>query len=122
MSFCFGRFEIDGHLHTLEFADCFKTVLLNGRSFKVDFGGGLSLPIISRGKKHLIRFLKLPPGCIPGHTTVAGMKKDQSSFATNNKSDSSSTLSSSIAALNSMSLKVPQPGKSSTQYNSFKQL
>ena len=66
-------FEIEGKPHTLEFIDALQTVLLNGRPFKVEFGG-LPKPIIVRDKKHFIRFSVLPRGVRPGHVKITGMK------------------------------------------------
>ncbi|EZA52087.1 Pre-mRNA cleavage complex 2 protein Pcf11 [Ooceraea biroi] len=66
-------FEIEGKPHTLEFIDALQTVLLNGRPFKVEFGG-LPKPIIVRDKKHFIRFSVLPRGVRAGYVKIAGMK------------------------------------------------
>jgi len=71
--FFFFRFEIEGKAHTLEFTDALQTVLLNGRPFKVEFGG-LPKPIIVRDKKHFIRFSVLPRGVRAGYVKIAGMK------------------------------------------------
>lgn len=48
-------------------------MLLNGRPFKVEFGG-LPKPIIVRDKKHFIRFSVLPRGVRAGYVKIAGMK------------------------------------------------
>ncbi|KAK0076830.1 hypothetical protein PV325_004802, partial [Microctonus aethiopoides] len=69
-------FEIDGQPQTLEFTDALETVLLNGRPFKVEFGG-LPKPIIVRDKKHFIRFSVLPRGVRAGHVKISGMKGDR---------------------------------------------
>ncbi|KOX70870.1 Pre-mRNA cleavage complex 2 protein Pcf11 [Melipona quadrifasciata] len=69
-------FEIEGKPHTLEFIDSLQTVLLNGRPFKVEFGG-LPKPIIVRDKKHFIRFSVLPRGVRPGYVKIAGMKGEE---------------------------------------------
>ncbi|XP_034938196.1 uncharacterized protein Pcf11 isoform X2 [Chelonus insularis] len=66
-------FEIDGQPQTLEFTDALGTVLLNGRPFKVEFGG-LPKPIIVGDKKHFIRFSVLPRGVQAGLVKIAGMK------------------------------------------------
>lgn len=50
-----------------------QTVLLNGRPFKVEFGG-LPKPIIVRDKKHFIRFSVLPRGVRAGHVKITGMR------------------------------------------------
>lgn len=50
-----------------------QTVLLNGRPFKVEFGG-LPKPIIVRDKKHFIRFSVLPRGVRAGYVKIAGMR------------------------------------------------
>lgn len=72
----FYRFEIEGKPHTLEFIDSLQTVLLNGRPFKVEFGG-LPKPIIVRDKKHFIRFSVLPRGVRPGYVKIAGMRGEE---------------------------------------------
>ncbi|KAK0166875.1 hypothetical protein PV327_004349 [Microctonus hyperodae] len=69
-------FEIDGQPQTLEFTDALETVLLNGRPFKVEFGG-LPKPIIVRDKKHFIRFSVLPRGVRAGHVKISGMKGER---------------------------------------------
>ncbi|XP_015603412.1 uncharacterized protein LOC107271676 isoform X2 [Cephus cinctus] len=66
-------FEIEGKPHTLEFIDALQTVLLNGRPFKVEFGG-LPKPIVVRDKKHFIRFSVLPRGVRAGCVRIAGMR------------------------------------------------
>ncbi|XP_043289393.1 uncharacterized protein [Venturia canescens] len=66
-------FEIDGKPQILEFIDCLERVLLNGRPFKVVFGG-LPTSIIVRGKKHFFRFTVLPPGIRPGYVKILGMR------------------------------------------------
>ncbi|KAL6259064.1 hypothetical protein P5V15_008985 [Pogonomyrmex californicus] len=66
-------FEIEGKPHTLEFTDALQTVHLNGRPFKVEFGG-LPKPIIVRDKKHFIRFSVLPRGVRAGHVKITGMR------------------------------------------------
>ncbi|XP_033212729.1 uncharacterized protein LOC117170223 isoform X2 [Belonocnema kinseyi] len=66
-------FEIEGTPHTLEFIDALQTVLLNGRPFKVEFGG-LPKPIIVRDKKHFIRFSVLPRGIRAGYVRIMGMR------------------------------------------------
>lgn len=71
--FPFYRFEIEGKPHTLEFIDSLQTVLLNGRPFKVEFGG-LPKPIIVRDKKHFIRFSVLPRGVRAGYAKITGMR------------------------------------------------
>ncbi|XP_043252988.1 uncharacterized protein LOC122397706 [Colletes gigas] len=69
-------FEIEGKPHTLEFIDSLQTVLLNGRPFKVEFGG-LPKPIIVRDKKHFIRFSVLPRGVRPGYVKITGMRGEE---------------------------------------------
>ncbi|KAK2584744.1 hypothetical protein KPH14_007075 [Odynerus spinipes] len=69
-------FEIEGKPHTLEFIDALQTVLLNGRPFKVEFGG-LPKPIIVRDKKHFIRFSVLPRGVRAGYVKIAGMRGEE---------------------------------------------
>lgn len=53
-----------------------QTVLLNGRPFKVEFGG-LPKPIIVRDKKHFIRFSVLPRGIRAGYVKIAGMRGEE---------------------------------------------
>lgn len=69
----FNSFEIDGKPQILEFIDCLERVLLNGRPFKVVFGG-LPTSIIVRGKKHFFRFTVLPSGIRPGYVKILGMR------------------------------------------------
>lgn len=76
MSIFFPRFEIEGKSHTLEFTDALQTVLLNGRPFKVEFGG-LPKPIIIRDKKHFIRFSVLPKNVRPGYVKIKGMRGEE---------------------------------------------
>lgn len=57
----------------MEFTDALQTVLLNGRPFKVEFGG-LPKPIIVRDKKHFIRFSVLPRGARAGRVKITGMR------------------------------------------------
>ncbi|XP_014476852.1 PREDICTED: uncharacterized protein LOC106745607 isoform X2 [Dinoponera quadriceps] len=68
-------FEIEGKPHTLEFTDALQTVHLNGRPFKVEFGG-LPKPIVVRDKKHFIRFSVLPRGVRAGYVKITGMRGD----------------------------------------------
>lgn len=74
-NFCF-RFEVEGKPCTLEFTDALQTVMLNGRSFRVEFGG-LPKPVIIDEKKHFIRFSVLPRGIRAGHVKITGMRGDQ---------------------------------------------
>ncbi|XP_015187887.1 PREDICTED: uncharacterized protein LOC107072450 isoform X2 [Polistes dominula] len=69
-------FEIEGKAHTLEFIDALQTVLLNGRPFKVEFGG-LPKPVVVRDKKHFIRFSVLPRGIRAGYVKIAGMRGEE---------------------------------------------
>ncbi|XP_016845564.2 uncharacterized protein LOC100121739 isoform X3 [Nasonia vitripennis] len=66
-------FEIEDRKFTLEFIDALQTVLLNGRPFKVEFGG-LPKPILVGEKKHFIRFSVLPRGFTAGYVKITGMK------------------------------------------------
>lgn len=61
---------------TLEFIDSLQTVLLNGRPFKVEFGG-LPKPVLVNNTKHFIRFSVLPRGFRPGHVRITGMRGEQ---------------------------------------------
>lgn len=69
----FRSFKIDGKPQVFEFIDALERVLLNGRPFKVQFGG-LPTVIIVRGKKHDFRFARLPAGTRPGYVNIAGMR------------------------------------------------
>lgn len=86
-SFYLYSVEIDGKACTLEFTDALQTVLLNGRPFKVEFGG-LPFSIIVQNKKHFIRFSVLPRGFRAGYVKLTGMKGEQ---AKENPADRSCT-------------------------------
>ncbi|KAG8225210.1 hypothetical protein J437_LFUL009055, partial [Ladona fulva] len=66
-------FEIEGRPHTLRFTHALRYVVINGRQFRVEFGG-LPMPIIVRDRKHFIRFSALPRGVVPGYVSIAGME------------------------------------------------
>ncbi|XP_071452534.1 uncharacterized protein Pcf11 isoform X2 [Hetaerina americana] len=66
-------FEIEGRPHTLRFTHALRYVVINGRQFRVEFGG-LPMPIIVRDRKHFIRFSVLPRGIMPGYVSIAGME------------------------------------------------
>lgn len=66
------KFDIDGKIHTLQFIDALKTVLINEIPFKVEFGG-LPKPITVHDKKHFIRFSVLPKGIKPGYVNIKDM-------------------------------------------------
>lgn len=64
-------FEIKGQIHTLQFADFFKTVLINGEPHKIEFGG-MPKNFNLKGQKHFIRFTDLPNNIEPGQVNLAG--------------------------------------------------
>ncbi|XP_046395554.1 uncharacterized protein LOC124162898 isoform X2 [Ischnura elegans] len=66
-------FEIEGRPHTLRFTHALRYVVINGRQFRVEFGG-LPMPIIVHDRKHFIRFSVLPRGIMPGYVSIAGME------------------------------------------------
>lgn len=66
------KFDIDGKMHTLQFIDALRTVLINDVPFKVEFGG-LPKPITVHDKKHFIRFSVLPKGIKPGYVNIKDM-------------------------------------------------
>lgn len=73
MSYIVNRFDIENKPHVLQFVNALTTVLINGRPFKVEFGG-LPKPIIVRDKKHFIRFTLLPRGVRPGFVNIINME------------------------------------------------
>ncbi|XP_055704060.1 uncharacterized protein LOC129802348 isoform X2 [Phlebotomus papatasi] len=66
------QFEIDGQVHTLQFADFLLTVIINGIPSPVVFGG-LPKSYDLRGQKHFIRFTALPAGVVPGKCFIRNM-------------------------------------------------
>lgn len=66
------KFDIDGQIHSLQFIDALRTVLINDVPFKVEFGG-LPKPITVHEKKHFIRFSVLPKGIRPGYVNIKDM-------------------------------------------------
>ncbi|XP_066998871.2 uncharacterized protein [Anabrus simplex] len=67
------RFDIEGKPHVLRFTHGLSNVVINGRSFKVEFGG-LPKLIVVRDKKHYIRFSVLPRGVRPGYVNIVNME------------------------------------------------
>ena len=65
--------EIDGKPQVFEIIDALERVLLNGRPFKLDFGG-LPTVFYLRGKSHDFRFSRLPAGVRPGYVKITGMR------------------------------------------------
>ncbi|GLH15248.1 Uncharacterized protein GBIM_19614 [Gryllus bimaculatus] len=70
------RFDIEGKAHILRFTHALTNVQINGRSFKVEFGG-LPKPIVVNGKKHFIRFSVLPRGIQPGYINIVNMEGER---------------------------------------------
>lgn len=65
-------FELDGQMHTLQFADYFLTVLIDGEIFPVQYG---SMPKRFRigGRDRFIRFSVLPNHLVAGNVFVRNM-------------------------------------------------
>ncbi|XP_055694535.1 uncharacterized protein LOC129796532 isoform X2 [Lutzomyia longipalpis] len=66
------QFELDGQIHTLQFADFLLTVIINGMPSPVIFGG-LPKSYDLKGHKHFIRFTALPAGVRPGECFIRNM-------------------------------------------------
>ncbi|GBP76226.1 Pre-mRNA cleavage complex 2 protein Pcf11 [Eumeta japonica] len=67
------KFNINGTFITLRFVDSLKTVLINEKPFKIEFGG-LPKPIFLGKQKHFIRFSVLPRCVKPGHVKIENME------------------------------------------------
>lgn len=67
-------FEYKGKIFTLQFADFFLSVIINGDAFKVEFGG-LPKNYFLSGQKHFIRFTGLPDNVSPGRHNLRGMRR-----------------------------------------------
>lgn len=67
-------FEFKGKIFTLQFADFFLSVVINGDPFKVEFGG-LPKNYTLNGQKHFIRFTGLPDNVAPGRVNMRGMSR-----------------------------------------------
>ncbi|XP_059622586.1 uncharacterized protein LOC132265822 [Phlebotomus argentipes] len=65
-------FEVDGQVHTLQFADYLLTVIINGVPEPVVFGE-LPKSYNLRGQKHFLRFQGLPSGVQPGKFFIRNM-------------------------------------------------
>lgn len=65
-------FDVDGHMHTIQFADYLMTVLINNEPSTVEFGG-LPKSFYVRDKKHFIRFTALPNSVQPGRCYIKNM-------------------------------------------------
>lgn len=65
-------FELDGQIHTLQFADYFLSVLIDGEIFSVQYG---SMPKRFRigGRDRFIRFSVLPNNLVAGNVFVRNM-------------------------------------------------
>uniref|UniRef100_A0A1L8DCG8 Pre-mRNA cleavage complex 2 protein Pcf11 n=1 Tax=Nyssomyia neivai TaxID=330878 RepID=A0A1L8DCG8_9DIPT len=66
------QFELNGQMHTLQFADFLLTVIINGVPSAVVFGG-LPKSYELKGNKHFIRFTALPAGVVPGQFFIRNM-------------------------------------------------
>lgn len=65
-------FDVDGKMHTIQFADYLMSVIINNESSTVEFGG-LPKSFYVRDKKHFIRFTALPNGITPGKCYIKNM-------------------------------------------------
>lgn len=69
-------FEIEGNRHTLQFADFFKTVVIDDKDiYAIEFGGMPKYFNIG-GRRHFVRFTALQDDNIePGHVNLPGMRR-----------------------------------------------
>lgn len=65
-------FELDGQLHTLQFADYLLTVLINKEPHTVEFGD-LPKRFTVGGQQRFIRFTALPMDIVPGQAFIRDM-------------------------------------------------
>lgn len=93
------QFEIDGQVHTLQFADFLLTVIINGIPSPVVFGG-LPKSFDLRGNKHFIRFTALPAGVVPGKCFIRNMIRTtlQTDLESPPPPSSASTAAAALAA------------------------
>lgn len=70
------HFELDGKNHTVQFADYFLTVLIDGEQFGVEYGG-MPKKIRFGGRDHYIRFSVMPDGVVPGMIYIKNMLRTE---------------------------------------------
>lgn len=68
-------FELDGQRHSVQFADYLLTVILDGESMSVEYGGMPKRWRIPNGRDRSIRFSVLPIGVIAGRVFIRNMKR-----------------------------------------------
>lgn len=66
------HFELDNQKHTVQFADYFLTVLIDGEQFGVEYGG-MPKKVKFGGRDHYIRFAVMPDGVVPGMVFIKNM-------------------------------------------------
>lgn len=65
-------FRLGDKDHTIQFADCLLTVLLDGTPTRVEYGG-LPKSLFLGGKKYFVRFGALPQGVVAGKVQIKDM-------------------------------------------------
>ncbi|XP_037041667.1 uncharacterized protein LOC119078281 [Bradysia coprophila] len=70
------HFELDNQKHTVQFADYFLTVLIDGEQFGVEYGG-MPKKIRFGGRDHYIRFSIMPDGVVPGMMYIKNMLRTE---------------------------------------------
>ncbi|KAG4070400.1 hypothetical protein HA402_006542 [Bradysia odoriphaga] len=70
------HFELDNQKHTVQFADYFLTVLIDGEQFGVEYGG-MPKKIRFGGRDHYIRFSVMPDGVVPGMMYIKNMLRTE---------------------------------------------
>lgn len=70
------HFELDNSKHTVQFADYFLTVLIDGEQFGVEYGG-MPKKIKFGGRDHYIRFSVMPEGVVPGMVYIKNMLRTE---------------------------------------------
>lgn len=70
------HFELDSQKHTVQFADYFLTVLIDGEQFGVEYGG-MPKKIRFGGRDHYIRFSVMPEGVVPGMIYIKNMLRTE---------------------------------------------
>ncbi|KAK9497364.1 hypothetical protein O3M35_004697 [Rhynocoris fuscipes] len=67
------KFEVNGYPYILRFVEALRTVVINGRPFKFEYGGS-PVPIYFRGERHFLRLSVLPDDVIPGYVNIVNME------------------------------------------------
>lgn len=70
------NFELDNQEHSVQFADYFLTVLIDGEQFGVEYGG-MPKKIKIGGRDHYIRFSVMPEGIVPGMVYIKNMLRTE---------------------------------------------